>query len=247
MTIPTVSILILTYNRLEISSKYIPRILDNIGNIPNEVLIWDNESHDGTYDWLSTYKRADPRITRVFGNEKNIGVEAINHLAEVGSGKFIIKLDDDIKVPKNFAIRMVEAFEKVAEDKLLFLSWDMNWEGGKTFATRSGMKLYKDPLGKIVGVNSKERVLINFDISKWLINGACRLSPRDKFLEIGGHPKGVIYGVDYLVSKQAAKNGYWGGYFNSPDLVIHKGVNEELPYRKFKDKELEKHGAPKHV
>ena len=149
--IPKVSILILTYNRLDISSLYIPRIINNIGDISNEVLIWDNGSTDGSFDWAYSYGQADTRVTEVISSEINIGMEAINHLAVKATGQFILKLDDDLEVPKNFARRLVDAYEQVNEEKLLFLSWDMNWSK-KTFATRSGLKLYKKPLGKTIKI-----------------------------------------------------------------------------------------------
>ena len=52
---PIVSILVLTFNRVEMSSRYIPAILDRAGDIPVEMLVWDNGSEDGSYDWATTF------------------------------------------------------------------------------------------------------------------------------------------------------------------------------------------------
>ena len=49
--IPKLSILILTYNRVDLSSQYIPQLVSKIGNIDAEVLIWDNGSSAGSFDW----------------------------------------------------------------------------------------------------------------------------------------------------------------------------------------------------
>ncbi len=249
---PVVSILILTFNRMHMSSEYIPAIIDSIGPISHEVLIWDNGSTDGSYDWLYTYSQADCRITKIFGHHKNIGMEAINNLAEEATGKYILKVDDDVIVPRKFAQRIVGAYEKVNEPKLLFLGWDIPWgggprAGGNTFATRSGMKQYSRDLGKVVALPGRERVLINFNPRMWMINGVCRLSPRKTFLEIGGHPKGIVYGVDKHISKRASKHGYWIGFYNTPDLVDHRGLGETEAYRKMKDRELARVGSPRHV
>jgi glycosyltransferase involved in cell wall biosynthesis len=243
---PVVSILILTYNRLKMSKRYIPGILECLGDIETEVLIWDNCSTDGTYDWLEEYGRADCRITKVFGAHKNIGVEATNMLAKEARGKYIIKIDDDVGAPVNFAKRMVAAYEEANEKKLLFLGWDMGW-GERTFAKRSGMKLYKGTRGKVVTLNTDERILISYEPMHWMVNGVCRFSPRKPFLKIGGHPKGIIYGVDYLVSKRAHRHGYWIGFFETKDLVNHFGGAEDKEYRNMKNAELAKHGAPLHV
>ena len=120
---PKLSILMLTYNRLETSSACIQHVLNNVGEIDYEFLVWDNGSIDGTYDWLEEYGRADCRITKVFGSNKNLGMEAINELARAAKGKYLLKLDDDIIVPESFAERLINAYEKVNEPKLLFLGF----------------------------------------------------------------------------------------------------------------------------
>ena len=116
---PIVSILVLTYNRLHLSSRYIPLILDHAGNIPVEMLIWDNGSEDGSYDWSVTFGQADCRVAHVIGHPENIGMEAFNPLAEKAQGKYIIKVDDDIEVPNCFAERLVAAYETAKEEIVL--------------------------------------------------------------------------------------------------------------------------------
>lgn len=242
---PTVSILILTCNRVDLSQECIPKILENIGKVDCEILIWDNCSNDGTYDWLEDYKYTDTRIKSVFSNDVNIGVEAINFLAEQATGEYIIKVDDDVCPPENFANRMIDAYKYANEPKILFLSWDMGWRG-KTFATRSGMKLYNEPRGRII--NTPEgRVLISLHPDRWMVNGVLRLSKREDFLKHGRHPIGVIYGVDHVVSKQAAKAGFYVGFLNNDDLVVHLGGKDTVEMRKLKDSELNRTNSPRHV
>jgi len=249
---PKVSILVLTYNRVDLSSRYIPLLLAHAGNVPLEMLIWDNGSDDGSYDWASAFGRADCRVSKVVGHARNIGMEAFNYLAKEAKGEYIIKVDDDIDVPLCYAERLVGAYEWVGEEQLLFLGWDMPWargpkSGGDTFATRSGMNLYRGTRGKIVKVNDKDSVLIHYDASEFMINGVCRLSPRNRFLEIGGHPKGIIYGVDKHISARAAAHGYWIGYLSSQDLVYHRGADDKPEYRAMKDNELRRVNSPKDV
>jgi len=241
------SLLILTYNRLPLTSMYIPKLIDMIGNVDNEVLIWDNGSSDGTYDWLIEYAKCISGV-RVFGGDTNVGLEAINYLASEASGEYLLKVDDDIEVPQNFAQRMVDAYARVGNDKIAFLGWDMAWSTkSKSFALRSGKRLYKKPLGEMVDIGNGEKVLIHYTPSKWMVNGPCRLSPKQAFLDIGGHPPGVLYGVDHLVSIAAEKAGYYIAYLHGPDLVVHKGTNDSPEYRKMKDDQLRKFRCPKDV
>lgn len=245
MSKPKVSILTLTYNRAHLSSAYIPVIIDNIGDIDAEVLVWDNCSQDGTLDWLKEYEKADLRLKKVYCGDRNYGLEAINFLADEARGKYLIKVDDDIRVPQNFAQKMVEAYEEANEENIGAISWDMAWRD-KTFATRSGMKLYKDPLGKCVNLKTGGSLFINFDPQQWLINGACRFTPKAKFLEVGGHPKDILYGIDYFFSKALKKKGYWGAYLSGAGLIEHIGIEDDTDYRKFKDAELRRNDAPMH-
>lgn len=235
-----VSILILTYNRFRLSSKYIPGVLNNIGDISNEVFIWDNCSVDGTYDWLYQYAQTDPRITKVFGHDTNMGLEAVNYLAEEATGQYIIKVDDDLVVPKDFARRLVTAYESLSECKLAYLAYDIKW-GSTTYATRGGMGLYAKDDGCVVNLKSGDRVLVNYHPDKFTLCSMCRLSLRKTFFDLGGHPKGVVYGVDRPVSLSVAKANMWNGFLNSRDLVLHMGDADAPRYRQMKDQLLRKH------
>lgn len=235
---PLVSLLIATCNRLHFSKKYIPQIISRIGNISTDVLIWDNASNDGTLDWLWEYKKINPIIRKVLYSDENIGMEAYNYLANKTESKYIIKVDDDIEVPTDFVKRMVHAYETVKDNKLAYLGWDMFWTAGSSFATRSGLGLYIGNKGTIVQVSPKDRVLIHNYPAKFMVNGVCRLSLRNTFLELGGHPKGIRYGVDSYVSKRAETAGYKIGYLNSVDLIRHHGNDTDPTYKQFKKEEL---------
>jgi GT2 family glycosyltransferase len=243
---PLVSLLILTHNRIKISSEYVPAIGILTGKIKHEILVWDNASEDGTFDWLCDYKNLNSNVSFIHSSEVNYGVEAINFLARKARGKYLIKIDDDILPPPDFAKRIVEAYEEVNEQKLAFLSWDMPWRTS-SFALRSGKKLYSGERGKTYPLRSSETVYVSYHPDRWLVNGACRLCKKDVFLKVGGHPHGVKYGVDYMISKAAARHGYWIGYFHATDLIQHKGNVDSRKQRMFKDQELRRHGNPKHV
>ncbi len=237
------SVLTLTYNRHDLSMKYIPSIINRIGSIDAEFLIWDNGSNDGTYEHLVEQYKNTENI-KICKSQKNYGVEAINFLAEKAQGTYILKVDDDIIPPINYGSRLVAAYEHVHLDQLLFLGWDMLW-GEKTFATRSGVQLYKNARGRTINICGGN-VFVHYTPRTWMVNGVCRLCTRERFLDIGGHPAGVLYGVDTYMSRVAEQYGYWIGFFSPNDLVQHMGVDTP-DQRKFKDIELRKHNSPKHV
>jgi len=238
-----VSILILTYNRLPLSKVCIPGIIDSIGDVDYEILIWDNHSNDGTYDWLLEFEKCYKHV-RVFGSDRNYGVEAINFLVDESSSDYILKVDDDISVPRSFAERLISVSEMI-DFKCAFLAWDMVW-GSKTFATRSGTEFFVEH-GSILNINDG-KVFVSYKPKIFMVNGACRLSKKSDFLKVGGHPKGAIYGIDYIVAAATQKAGLWQAFFSPEDLVVHLGIDTDTDaFRKLKDAELKKHGCPKHV
>jgi GT2 family glycosyltransferase len=240
------SVLITTYNRHGTTAKYLPAILNKIGEIECECLIWDNYSKDGTLDWLCELSKLYHMPVHIFGGTENLGMEAFNYMAEEAKGEFLLKVDDDITVPRDFGRRLVETYTRVDDPKLAYLAWDMKWSKG-SFATRSGMELYKAPHGRIVNLGKNEIVLIHYSPGRWMVNGVCRLSRKDTFLALGGHPKGFKYGVDHRVSIAAQKAGYHTGFLCCPEKVIHFGNNESTEYRTMKNSELRKQGAPLNV
>jgi hypothetical protein len=100
--------------------------------------------------------------------------------------------------------------------------------------------MYQNAMGKIVPLGNSERALLCYNPRLWMMNGVCRLSPRKEFLDIGGHPGGIVYGVDYPMSCRAADHGYWIGYFNTSDLVYHRGNVDDPKYRMLKNAEMHK-------
>lgn len=242
-----VTIGVCTFNRLPITAKYLPSIVERVGDIDAEIIIWDNFSNDGTFDWLWEWSKSIPQEIKIVGSTCNLGMEAFNRIAAMGEGQYFLKIDDDLEVPRNFAQRLVRAHKLIDDEKLLYLSWDLQWAGTASFALRSGTQMYRDDRGYQAKIKGGTGLITNWG-HKWLVNGACRLSPRDKFLQCGGHPKGALYGIDFRVSKAAYKHGYRVGFWHVPgELIIHCEEPDAPGYRQFKDRELRKNKGPRHV
>ncbi len=95
---PLVSIIILTYNRIEILKKIIRLLLlQSYKNI--EIIIIDNNSSDNTPEIL---RKLYPKI-KIISLKSNIGVSALNFGLEAATGEYILQLDDD-SYPENLAI-----------------------------------------------------------------------------------------------------------------------------------------------
>jgi len=107
---PLVSISLLTYN----SQKYINDCLGSIfGQTYNnlEILIIDNASRDKTIDYLKKFPNK-PNLRIIF-NKKNIGFSAgHNQGIKNSQGNFILCLNHDVALDKDFIKKAIEAFQK---------------------------------------------------------------------------------------------------------------------------------------
>ncbi len=106
------SILMLTFNRLYYTKQTIKRLLETV-DVPYELIISDNGSIDGTVDYLKTVPDAILML-----HKKNIGMgPALNLALKKSKGELVMKLDNDILLPKKWASTLVDAYEKGKKEK----------------------------------------------------------------------------------------------------------------------------------
>lgn len=108
---PLVSINLLTYN----GEKYIKPCLDSAlaQNYPNiEVLILDNASSDNTLGKIKEYLNQNKNF-KFSISEKNIGfARGHNLLIKESGGEFVLCLNQDVVLDKDFIKNAIEVFEK---------------------------------------------------------------------------------------------------------------------------------------
>jgi GT2 family glycosyltransferase len=100
-----VSVTIVTYN----SGRFIKRCLESVleQKYPNlEVVIVDNASTDGTLDILEQFEEH----CRIYYNDENIGFAAAqNQAISLTSGEWVLTLNPDVLLLKNFIQALLEA------------------------------------------------------------------------------------------------------------------------------------------
>ena len=103
----TVSIIIVTYNSLTDIVQCLSSIQTHT-NLPYEVIIIDNNSTDGTRDYLKNLKGF-----HVIMNDENIGfVKACNQGIQIARGEYIVLLNPDTAVTTDWAWHMLLHFKK---------------------------------------------------------------------------------------------------------------------------------------
>ena len=148
--LPTVSVLMFTYDRLEYTLKTFERLLEST-DYPYDLHIVDNHSTDGTVDWLKQievkYKYLIKSITY---NPTNEGLpKPTNEFWERVETDLVGKIDNDTLVPNGWMERLVQAHVK--SDKIgvvggyHFRPEDFNEEDAqKKLFTENGIQVVKD-------------------------------------------------------------------------------------------------------
>ena len=110
-----VAIVVLTYDRVHLLKQCVEYVIGRTSPLTEEIVIWNNDSSDGTRAYLDTL--ADPRI-RVVHHEANIGPSAYDRAFRNTTADYLVELDDDmIDAPDHWDETLVKAFLQLPEPR----------------------------------------------------------------------------------------------------------------------------------
>lgn len=169
------SIIVLNYNRLELSKQTIERIL-SITQLPFELLLVDNNSHpkSGVREYLYSVanKHGNDKVKLVFCKQ-NFGVAGGRNEGLLrAKGDYLITIDDDIWLPDNYDKLLVDACDNIPDIGLVGISVETH--------------LY--PLVKINGVVVQRK--------GGNLGGGCLCMSRKIFEKIGYYNSSFVYGFE---------------------------------------------------
>jgi len=106
-----VSVIIVTYNNLDLTKRCLYSV-EKYSNYENlEVIIVDNNSQDGTKEYLKEYAKNRKNV-KVILNEENLGFSAGNNIGiKNATGDYIVLLNNDTFVTPNWIERLMAHFE----------------------------------------------------------------------------------------------------------------------------------------
>lgn len=112
-SVPKVSIIVLTYNNLELNKWCINSILNKTAYPNYELIILDNCSTDGTREYLNELRKENIANVKVILNENNSGFAGGNNIA-IGeaSGEFIMLLNNDTIVTRGWLTNAVKHMQQ---------------------------------------------------------------------------------------------------------------------------------------
>jgi O-antigen/teichoic acid export membrane protein/GT2 family glycosyltransferase len=223
-----VSICIITYNRLAMIQKNIASLLPTLKNVNYELIIWDNNSTDGTGSYL---KSIEGDINgKIVICEKNIGTTARGKLFEMANGEYIIGMDDDVW---DFSNGWIEQF--VAAYKTIpnagFIATDVVQD-----STTTGAKLADE-----------HYVEEKFSGSKLIFQsgpagGWCFMVSRKVYTDTGKFyfPKDrIFFGDDGDYSLRVLNKGYRIGIIKGLKVYHATGMEHNIEYKDTFNKKME--------
>jgi len=111
--VPMVSVIVLTYNNLEYNKKCIHSILTQTAYPNYELIIVDNQSTDGTREYLQELEKENHPQVHIILNEENSGFAGGNNLGiKVAKGDYILLLNNDTVVSRGWIANMVKHLEQ---------------------------------------------------------------------------------------------------------------------------------------
>jgi len=123
---PNISIMMVTYNRLELTKQTLTKLWDTAGVDNFNLVIVDNGSSDDTVEWLKSLDRDN--IHFIFNKEnKGIGIgrnQALYYAHNILKSKYFATMDNDVICPQNFLKDSIEIL-----DNTNFAMIGVNFEG----------------------------------------------------------------------------------------------------------------------
>lgn len=168
-----VSVIIVNWNGLHHLKKCLPTLF-KIDYPSYEVILVDNASTDGSQD----YVRKNFKKVKIVQNRKNLGFAGGNNVAlPYATGRYVLLLNNDTAVEKNFLSELVVSIEKdseigVVQSKIISMDDPTRLDSVGAFYTNTGFLFHYGYLQK-----NKAK----YDATKYLYTakGACMLVKKE--------------------------------------------------------------------
>lgn len=183
--LPSLSIVIPTYNGVVYSEPFVLSLLENIPSHADvEILVVDDCSEDDTQARLGMISHREPRL-RLFRNKVNSGfIRTCNRGAKAARNEIIVFLNDDMVAMPNWIPSLLRTFRHhpdagAVTGKLLFPDGRLQEAGGVVFSDARAANFGKWD-------TKVEDPLYNYVREVDYGSGCLLATPRDLFLDLGG-------------------------------------------------------------
>lgn len=238
-----VSIIIVNYNTLQITSQCIESVTEKTQGLEYEIILVDNASTDGSREAFSK----DRRITYIY-NERNGGFGYANNRGmEIAKGKYFFLLNSDTLLVNN-AVKEFFDYAEAHEAKTIYGCYmqgpDGSYRGSFHYfpAFTSGQFLHR-----IVKRQNYMPDYSNHEVE--CICGADMFVPRKAYEECGGFDENIfLYGEEGEWQYRMKQKGYRRFIINSPKIIHLEGKSmSQSPEKKAIQRESHFYVLKKHM
>mgnify|MGYP005786168177 CR=1 FL=1 len=217
---PLVSIVIPVYNQFSYTYECLRSIQENTGEIDYEIIIGDDCSDDNT-----RYIGKVVEGIRIITNEENLRfLRNCNHAAAYARGEYILFLNNDTQVQKDWLRTLVDLIE--SDTKIGMVGSKLLYPDG--FLQEAGGIIWKDGSGWNYGNrqnpnNSEFCYVREVDY----ISGAAIMIRKNLWEEIGGFDERYVpaYCEDSDLAFEVRKHGYKVMYQPKSEVIHFEGIS----------------------
>ena len=216
-----ISIIILTYNNLDLNKKCIESVL-KYSDGDFEIIIVDNASKDKTPDYLRTLK--NDKI-KVILNDENLGFSKGNNLgAKAASGEILIFLNNDTEVTKDWLTPIIGQLQKesvgIVAPKLLYPNGKIQHAGVVISSKHIPHHIYRLFNSDFKPANKLREYKA--------VTGACLAIKKDIFKRVGGFDEGYINGLEDIdLCFKVRKLGYRVFYVPESTVIHYESISKD--------------------
>lgn len=120
------SIIVVSYNTKETTDNCLSSIYNSMWKDPFEVIVIDNDSHDGSVEMI---KSKYPYVKLIVNEDNKLFAIANNQGANWACGKYLLLLNSDTLVEKDNLQKMLSYFETVPDDVICIGPKVLNMDG----------------------------------------------------------------------------------------------------------------------
>jgi GT2 family glycosyltransferase len=209
-----ISIIVLTHNRVHLLRQCVENVLARTSPQTREIVVWDNDSTDGTREYLDALD--DPRL-RVVHHTENVGMNAKRRAAALTTCEYLLEVDDDVvDAPPEWDAALLDAFRRLPEIGYLAASIAFDPDD----AASQYLKYMREERKAYA-----EREVDGIRILEGPVGGACTMTSRELYERVGGfeeHRKLAYWHTEEPYMKALRKLGYRSAFLEGLE-VRHAG------------------------
>ena len=229
------SIIIVNYNVKEFLQNLIYSIKKAASNISTEIIIVDNNSEDGSVEFIKE-KFLPMGGIKLVANKENLGFSKANNIGlSEAKGKYLLLLNPDAVVSEDTFTKMIDFFESNPQAGLAGCKI-LNPDGTLQLACRRSFPGPWTAFCKVTGLSSlfpKSRLFARYNLTYLnenetyevdAVSGSFMMLTRESYEKVGGlDEEFFMYGEDLDLCYRIQKAGLKVFYVHSTQIIHYKG------------------------